>query len=524
MVLASMGVAAPLLVVTTGSAQGASPSGRLEVNVMNEVLRGGEPEIAVDAKNPQILVLGHTVVGNNYTHDTVQDGLKAVEAGLQVSTDGGKTWSADNKPIPTKGFTDPPNAFLLAHGQAAASGYTAPNNGGGDPIEASGPDGSIYAGGVLANAAPPGPPPFNFTVAQGGIAVFRSTNGGKSFGPLHAVLTDQELASMVARGMTPAYGGFGVVPFDRPWMVVDQSNGALYVSTTGHPERYVVRSLDHGNTWSRVQALDCDEVTPPDATHDVTCSAYPQSGDGTVAASHGILAASYTAKAAPGHTCPCVIFETSTDAGAHWNRHVVFDNLTGGPGLFTAADPAHKGRFAMLLLPPATVPGGLPGLSPAKNTPQEVEVVTTNNSGASWSKPTVLGDQSTPHITNRPWIAYGPTGVLAALWRNANPPYTAGSFLVSGYQNVFAAVSRNNGRTFSAPVQLNSQPSPPPDPMQLAEDDVSWVLVTSQYVYGSWGDWRPTSKNPIAPEASPPAAEMNAWIGRVPISAFTGHS
>ena len=96
--------------------------------------------------------------------------------------------------------------------------------------------------------------------------------------------------------------------------------------------------------------------------------------------------------------------------------------------------------------------------------------------------------------------------------------------MTPGYQNVFAAVSRNNGKTFSAPVKLNSALSPPPDPAQLAEDDVSWVAVTSQYVYGAWGDWRATSGNPIAQGSSPPSGELNSWIGRVPISDFTGSS
>jgi hypothetical protein len=103
------------------------------------------------------------------------------------------------------------------------------------------------------------------------------------------------------------------------------------------------------------------------------------------------------------------------------------------------------------------------------------------------ANPTAPGNEPVAHITNRPWIAYGPTGLLAARWRNAYSPYNAASFLVPGTQNVFAAISRNNGTTFSAPVQLNSAPSPPPDPTQLAEDDVSWVAVTSQYVYGARG-------------------------------------
>ena len=124
-----------------------------------------------------------------------------------------------------------------------------------------------------------------------------------------------------------------------------------------------------------------------------------------------------------------------------------------GSGVLIAADPSHKGRYAVQLLPGAVVSGGLPESSGDENCAQEVEVVATNNSGSSWTRPTVLGDQSVADITDKPWIAYGPTGVLAALWRNAYPPYNPTSELTPGYQNVFAAVSRNNGKTFSAPSE-----------------------------------------------------------------------
>jgi hypothetical protein len=332
--------------------------------------------------------------------------------------------------------------------------------------------------------------------------------------------------------MSPSLGGIGVNPFDRPWMVADQSTGAVYVSTTSHPERYVAVSHDHAATWGRIEALDCDELSPPDANHDVTCGAYPESGDGNIAAANGVLAAAYIASAAPGRTCPCAVFETSTDAGAHWTRHVVFDTLPAGSGVFVAADASHTGRYAVMVLPGHLDPSGLAGLPTSRNVPQDVEVTATRDSGISWLQSTVLGDEAVTHITNRPWIAYtsvqggpnGPKGVLAVLWRNAYPPYNPASFLVPGTQNVFAAISRNNGETFTDPVRLNSSPSPPPDPNQFAEDDVSWVAVTTQYVYGAWGDWRPTSANPVSsPPSSPPSGELNSWIARVPLSSFRGH-
>src|SRR5580700_9840833 len=115
--LAALGVFAPLFISTAGSAKVSPSAGRLEVNVMNAPVRGGEPEIAIDPLNPQIMVLGHTSVGNTYANDTTADMLSATAnpGGLQVSRDGGKTWSAE-RAIRTSGFTDPPNPFLIAHG------------------------------------------------------------------------------------------------------------------------------------------------------------------------------------------------------------------------------------------------------------------------------------------------------------------------------------------------------------------------------------------------------------------------
>ena len=520
LLVASVGVVASLAATSAGSAGGAPSGGSLEVNVMDEPVRGGEPELAIHSSNPADVVLGHTVVGNTYVRNTVADTIAALNGGLQVSHDGGKTWTAEQA-VHTSGHSEGPNPYLIAHGQPGATGFTLTQNGVGDPIEASGPDGSIYAGGVIAHATPPGPPPFNFTVPQGAIAVSRSTDGGRTFGPIGYVLSDLDLPAMIGRGMTPiGLGAFGVIPFDRPWMVVDQASDAVYVSTTGHPQRYVIVSHDHGRTFGRIEALDCDEKTPPDARHDVTCGTYPASGDGNIAAVHGVLAAAYVSRVAPGSTCPCAVFETSADAGAHWTRHVVPGTLPAGSQIFVAADAAHSGRFAVLVLPGNHVAGGLAGLSASKNVPQELHVATTGDSGRNWSSPTALGDEPGTHITNRPWVAYGSKGVLAVLWRNAYPPFNPTSFLTPGTQNVFAAISRDNGKTYSDPVQLNTAPSPPPDPKQLAEDDVSWVAVTSQYVYGAWGDWRATARNPVASGSSPPSGELNSWIARVPLSSF----
>ena len=46
---------------------------------MNEAVRGGEPELAVNPQNPQNLLFGHTVVANNYANDSFQAGFVAYQ-------------------------------------------------------------------------------------------------------------------------------------------------------------------------------------------------------------------------------------------------------------------------------------------------------------------------------------------------------------------------------------------------------------------------------------------------------------
>jgi hypothetical protein len=527
----------------------ADPPSMMDVDMMNVPVRGGEPELAINQVNPQNLLIGHTSVANTFANENAISG--PFPCGFQSSFDAGKTWTSalDQTPCSALSFSEGPNPFLINLGFTGATGFTqATPQGVGDAITASAPDGAMYAGGVVANAvigALPGSP-FPFTVPQGAIEVSRSTDGGLTFAPNSSVLSDMELQGMINRGMNPSTApgqgiGIGVNPFDRPWIAVDQSTDVVYISTTAHPQRYVVASHDKAQTWGRIEALDCDEMTPPDANHDVICGTFPETGGGGIDAADGTVAAAYISGAAPGRTCPCAVFETSIDDGAHWNRHVVFDNLPGASNVFVAADTNRKGRYAVLLLLGHLVSGGLAGLPPSENVRQEVEVAATDDSGFSWSSPTILGNEPVTHITSRPWISYtslrksrgepesnhhdrsnGPTGILAVLWRNAYSPYNPASFLVPGTQNVFAAISRNNGKTFSAPVLLNSAPSPAPDPKQVAEDDVSWIASDTKYVFGAWGDWRVAANNPVATGSSPPSGELNSWIGRASLSSFRG--
>ena len=70
-----------------------------------------------------------------------------------------------------------------------------------------------------------------------------------------------------------------------------------------------------------------------------------------IVAAHGVLAEAYESSQAPGQTCPCLIFETSTDHGATFTRHIVPTvNGSSSPEPFLAADPKVDGRFALTIL------------------------------------------------------------------------------------------------------------------------------------------------------------------------------
>src|SRR5260370_24973658 len=91
MLLASGGLAAPIFVMAPGSAVGASPPGHgsatepssaLEVDVMNEPVRGGGPELASEPLNPPDLGVGHTVVRNTFTQPGTV--LASLHGGLRL--------------------------------------------------------------------------------------------------------------------------------------------------------------------------------------------------------------------------------------------------------------------------------------------------------------------------------------------------------------------------------------------------------------------------------------------------------
>jgi hypothetical protein len=274
--------------------------------------------------------------------------------------------------------------------------------------------------------------------------------------------------------------------WDRPWLAVDQSTGVVYASGGSYPPpetRYVTASIDKGQSFGTIYPVDSP--------------AYPESPSGgyTIAAADGMLAVAYVASpAAGGCSARCLIFETSTDYGATFSRHVVpLVGAAASPSPYLAADPAGHGRFALTVF----------DTSGTQN-----QVYVTEDAGRSWQGPSVVAE--TPLKRQfKPWISYSPSGQIGLVWRTWQ-----GSPNTSPY-DVWAAVGRaegHSGAVFSAPMRVSTVAAPYPADYPGFGDDFSWVVATDKDVHVGWGDGRDLT--------APLDGGTQVWYARIPLKAF----
>ena len=424
-------------------------SGRLFVAQLSNssVWSSGEGWVVANPADPRLLTADWTSFPWKDPINAILSGPAAhpIQCGVGYSTDGGEHWVQGVLPFgPATGLGDLPGACV-------------------DPTLVVDRNGTLYAmsnGGTVlpgAGTASPDLPSF--------CCIFSvSRDGGRTWSSPQQVATFEEALKNTLASRSPDLG------FDRPWLIIDPVTGTLYASISDDAliERVVFASHDHGATWTTPFPL-----VPND-----------QSVWGDVpSAANGVLAAAYSANPnsigyklarSPAVRCnrTCAVFETSTNDGKTWARHVmpVAQVAAGGlptvPGLEVAADPSTTGRFAVLV--PVTA--------------SSEQLWVTTDSGTTWTHTRTISASGGDTIT-KPWIAYGPTGALGVVWRDLHHDRSYA---------VYTAVSTNGGRTFGSPIELapGTAPADTPPEGTPGDDCACNVYLNSKYLYTTWGDSR----------------------------------
>jgi len=433
-------------------------------------VRWGESKVVVNPKNPDNIVIATQGIG--FTNDCQAHSSRC----RIILADFGA-----GRPFPqAKGiFTDPHfnTVYAVVSFDRGASWKRIPVpvtpadhpdlTGGGDPNVTVTADGTFYFSFDTSNWGSP-----EHALPDAGVGVSKSTDGGLTWS-------------------TPVLSG---TPIDGPKIEADLSTGTIYEASstllgphaTGNPNSPVGKAMDR---WL-VSSQDGQHWTAPRA----------MGGTGmSMSAAHGVLATAFKATALPSmfsapnaQLCagapPCIVFETTKDGGATWSRHVISETVSAqsspGDQPLVAADPVRAGYFTLAI--------------PING--REFHIYRTRDAGKTWSGPVALTeDVGKTHYHAA--MAYSQKGVLGIMWRTAQTPPGASAIGAPAGgpgggpaypYNVWTAVSRDGGATFSAPLEVSSadSPAPPSGPFGNAGDDYSSIAISGDHVYVTWADWR----------------------------------
>jgi hypothetical protein len=308
--------------------------------------------VAIDPANPDVM----TAVAQQGRYI---DGGSA-DPGYATTHNGGRTWTHGNLPLLTEAVG---GTFQRASDAAVAFG----------------PDGSAYAQTI----------PFDQTDARSGVAVQRSVNGGRTFGPPSLVVDDNDIN----------------VFNDKNWIAVDTSRhspffGRIYsvwsrFITTGsgatavtHSPGTVSWSDDHGRTWSPFRFTG-----PADENTEGLIPLIASDGAVTVVYDQTIGSNDFEAA------------QTSRDGGRTWTAPVTIGQFLGAevPGMRTgglpsaAIDPA-TGKMYVVWQDTRFNPSGL----------NDIVLSVSSDGGRRWSAPRPVSPASTTLDRFTPAVAaYG---------------------------------------------------------------------------------------------------------------------
>jgi hypothetical protein len=416
-----------------------------------------EPSVAVNPRNPQIVVAG----SNDYCAQIVNGD---VWTGYYRSTDGGATWS--NSLIP--GYP----------ADESAAGTASPTHGvcsvAGDPTQAFDGEGRLFYGFICFNRVKP---------SNGSVYVATYDQDGARY--VRTVRID--------RGTPSVWGLFQ----DKINVTADPASGNVYVAWARYPGQsannaiYVSRSTDHGATFSRPIRVTQGNAEEQFADLDV-------GPDGTVYLT-------FRTFNVQGPTENAIWIARSTNGGVSWSipqRLATIDAFDStdyggndcGDGPFACATGFTYSRFASLSAVAADATGVHVVWSAREADGQAKIFVRNSPDGVSWPNPAFtidavpLGHQWFPDVDSA-------DGVITVVFHDSRadgsyspaipPGNTAGGVNSGNVVHTFVAQSANGGVSWTE-TQLTT-----------AGSNYGWETHGARRV-GFWGDYNYASAVPRA--------------------------
>jgi len=481
-------------VTTQARAQAASSFKSEEYLLLGNATRGaGEPMLAVDPADPRSIVviamgslhrLSDAPISRSMVNQYHATPFSTIPL-LAVTHDGGRTWKTGVLPILGEHHVDGDQGQMARFTRCP------------DPFAAASKEGTFFVG-----CEP------RTTVGEdfGGSYMLISTDKGNSWSKTPIPLITSWSLPRFAPGLKPRIGGVAS-PWDRPFLKIDDSTGVIYDQAGGGQtdidqkpgiyrlQSYITSSTDGGRHFGTIYSWDSKD--------------YPELGRGAYAVAHGVLAVAYPARSVPASRhaqCPCVVLGFSHDRGKSFDYRVIrnlpvprtdyipsrapfgaphpgwFPGVRAPGELDLAADQARAGRFAVLV-----------------TTLEGLEVSITDDYGRAWS-PWVVAGRVVDTQPAKPWMTYSRQGVLGLMWR---------AIRSDGAYAIWSVISRDGGRTFSAPLEVSHALSP----MRYTERDDGWfgddvqdMVLDGGNAYMLWGDSR--------------AGFLGTWFGKVALSAY----
>ncbi|HLZ56540.1 MAG TPA: sialidase family protein [Ktedonosporobacter sp.] len=423
------------------------------VQVSHDIfLAHSEPMLVEDPQNPL-----HLIGGSKFFTDPTH---YRFQIGYFSSFDGGCTWK-DGGVLP--GFTK--------------SSLTS------DISFAFGPQGETYAA-VLYESG-----------SESGIAISKSTDGGKTFAPPTKVFATQ-----------------GDQIFnDKPWIAVDQTQGPhrgnIYVvwsydhgGLCAHgvnfcqTELAFSRSMDAGQTFSPLQLIEgnapfCTNPATGRAPNSTTCDG--AQGAIPVVEPDGTLAVAFPyIDVMEGPNPTRLLLTTSRDGGLTWTTPVLIATIHDILGTFP------PDRYRNLSLPAfaGDPKSGQLYLTWSDKGPRDADIlfVTSRDQGKTWSNPLRVNDDSLQNGANQfqPQMVVAPNGVISISFFDTrlDPQHR----LI----DVYLAQSNDHGISFLKNVRVTTQSWDPSVDAPIDEygqqfiGDYQGLAADNLFVHPFWNDTR----------------------------------